>query len=158
MQNLKIKKLNPNAILPTRSNALDAGLDLYALEDCFVEQLTTKIVKTGIGVSIPDGYVGKIEDRSGMASKGLRTGGGVIDAGFQGEVGVIIHNLTSDRDIIDQNPEDTYMDYTRGYKINKGDRIAQILVYKVEILGVEEVDEFDTKTDRGTNGYGSTGI
>ena len=94
MTNLKVKLLSKNAVLPTRNLKTDAGIDLYASEDVFIPQGTTKVVKTDVAIQVPEGMVGKIEDRSSLASKGLRTGGGVVDCGYAGEVKVVIHNLT----------------------------------------------------------------
>jgi dUTP pyrophosphatase len=147
-QHLNVLKLTENAKLPTRNNKTDAGLDLYCIESVFIPVGSTKIVKTGISISIPVGHVGKIEDRSSMAAKGLRTGGGVIDAGYTGEVGVIIHNLT--------NTTGSSSD-GRGYLIESGQKIAQLLIYKVETPDVLEVKETWT-SDRGEKGFGSSGV
>lgn len=147
MENVKVFKLSKQATLPTRNKESDAGLDLYAVESTFIGTGKTVLVKTSVAIQIPEGYVGKIEDRSSLSSKGLRTGGGVIDAGYTGEVAVVLHNL---------NNTDASSQHGRGYMIEKGQKIAQLLVYKVETPGVEEVTELWT-SDRGSSGFGSSG-
>ena len=147
MENVKVFRLSQHAKLPTRNKETDAGLDLYAVETCFIGVNKTAVVRTAVAIQIPEGYVGKIEDRSSLASKGLRTGGGVIDAGYTGEVGGVLHNL---------NNIDGSSQHGRGYLIEKGQKIAQLLVYKVETPGVEEVSELWT-SERGSNGFGSSG-
>ncbi len=146
---MKVKKLNKEAILPTRNNKSDCGLDLYALYDVFIPVNTTTIVDTGIAIQIPENHIGKIEDRSSMATKGLRTGGGIIDPGYSGSVGVIVHNLNN------RSYSDPVLHYF-GYRIKKGDKIAQLVVSKVELLELQEVQDFSS-SDRGNNGYGSSG-
>ena len=85
MKTVQVFLRDENAIPPTRNKHTDAGLDLYAAEDRFIELGSTAVIKTSISVNVPEGYVGKIEDRSGLASKGLRTGAGVVDCGYTGE-------------------------------------------------------------------------
>lgn len=151
MENLKVFKLEDDAVLPTRAHGYDAAVDIYALEDTFLELTSTTKVKTGVAISVPEGYVGKIEDRSSMAAKGLRTGGGVIDAGYNGEVGIIMHNLTNGDEITWRQNGHTF-----GYTIKKGDKIAQLLVYKVETPDVVEVNEL-WSSERGSKSFGSSG-
>ena len=149
MKHLEVYIRNEKATPPSRSKSTDAGLDLVSAEDIFIELGSTRVVKTGIAVKVPEGFVGKIEDRSGLASKGLRTGAGVIDAGYNGEVGVVIHNLTSElaKDPVLLRP---------GYQIRRGDRIAQLLLYKVETPEVVVVD-VSWESERGSSGFGSSG-
>lgn len=147
MKTLEFKKLNVEARIPTRNHPEDAGLDLYALEDIFLPLNSTVKVSTGIATNIPSGYYGKIEDRSGTAAKGLRTGGGILDVGYQGELTVVMHNLT--------NSTDTYIG-KQGYLIKKHDRIAQIVIIKCEFPEPVEVQSFE-ETVRGTKGFGSSG-
>lgn len=146
---IAISLLSEDATVPTRNNTLDAGLDLYAAEDMFIAQNETKVVKTGVAIAIPAGYVGKIEDRSSMAAKGLRTGAGVVDSGYTGEVGVVIHNITN------ASVKDPVL-WRNGYKIKRGDKIAQILVYKVERPEVTVITSLEN-SERGGNGFGSSG-
>ena len=138
---LRVKKLDPEAIVPTKANESDAGYDLYALEDVEIPAVNHKLVKTGISVAIPAGYVGLIWPRSGLAYKnGLDVYAGVIDAGYRGDVGVILYNSR----------------VSNHYQVKKGDRIAQILFQKVESFDLVEVDDLDD-TQRGQGGFGSSG-
>ena len=137
---VSVKKLDPTAVIPTRANAHDAGYDLYALEDLEIGPHNQKLVKTGVSMAIPKGYVGLIWPRSGLAHKhGLDVFAGVIDAGYRGDIGVILYNSKLDH-----------------YKIKKGERIAQILFQKIEGFELVEVSELN-KTDRDADGFGSTG-
>ncbi len=137
-----VKKLDPTAVIPTRANSTDAGYDLYAIEDLEIGPVNQKLVKTGISMAIPKGYVGLIWPRSGLAYKhGLDVFAGVIDAGYRGDIGVILYNSKVDKH----------------YKIKKGERIAQILFQKVEQFELVEVSELNN-TERDTSGFGSTGV
>ena len=149
MKSIQVYLIDQNAIVPTRNKITDAGLDLYALEDRFIELNGSAIIRTGISIEIPKGMVGKIEDRSGLASKGLRTGGGVIDSGYNGEIGVVLHNLSS------QLASEPVL-FRRGYQVRRGDKIAQLLVYPVETPNVEVVSTV-WNSERGSNGFGSSG-
>lgn len=154
--NIKFKKLHEDAIIPTRGTADSAGLDIYALEDCEVlgtygylhspETAFTPVtvgqasIKTGIMCEIPDGYYGKVEARSGLSfGHGIETGAGVVDSGFRGEIGVKVYNFTD-----------------KPYKVTKGQRIAQMVIQPYLVCEPIEA-EIDTDTERGTNGFGSTG-
>lgn len=149
MKTIQVFLRDERAIAPNRNKATDAGLDLYAIEDKFIELGSTAIVRTGVSVNIPAGMVGKIEDRSSLAAKGLRTGAGVVDTGYSGEVGVVLHNVTS------QHASDPVL-HRRGYQIRKGDKIAQLLVYNVETPAVEVVTSL-WESERGSGGFGSSG-
>jgi dUTP pyrophosphatase len=149
MKTVQVFLRDERAIAPTRNKSSDAGLDLYAMEDKFIELGTTTVVRTGVSINIPNGMVGKIEDRSSLASKGLRTGAGVVDAGYSGEVGVVIHNLTSQ---LSSEP----VLHRKGYQIRRGDKIAQLLTYAVETPAVEVVGNL-WESERGTGGFGSSG-
>jgi len=153
MNKLQVYRLDSTATLPTRNKTNDAGIDLYALEDVFIPLYTTALIKTGIAINVPEGYVGKIEDRSSLASKGLRTGGGVVDAGYSGDVGVLIHNLTNKSSGFS---EDKFGQVALGYQIKAGDKVAQMLLYKVETPEVVEVDRL-WSSERGLYGFGSSG-
>ena len=143
-------KLDQEARSPTRNKEFDAGLDLYSLESVFIPVGATKIIKTGVAIQIPVNMVGKIEDRSSLAAKGLRTGAGVIDHGYSGEVGVVLHNFSA---ATEREPAL----YQEGYNIKKGDKIAQLLIYPVETPAVKEVYLLWNNSERGSNGYGSSG-
>ena len=138
---IKIKKINSEARVPEYAHKNDAGMDLFSVERIVLLPGEMKICKTGIAMKIPDGFVGLIWDKSGIASRfSIKTMGGVIDSGYRGEVGVILKNLSDEK-----------------YEINKGDKIAQMLIQEVKCPTIEEVDELD-ETDRGDGGFGSTGI
>lgn len=137
---LNVRKLFPDAIVPVRAHHDDAGLDLYSYESFVLEPGERRTVKTGIALAIPTGYVGLIWDKSSVPHKfGVKTMGGVIDASYRGEVGVIMANLSKEP-----------------YSVEKGAKISQLLVQKVELPEVCEVTELDD-TIRGEGGFGSTG-
>ena len=138
---LLVKKLDPSAIIPTKANSSDAGYDLYALNGAIVEKNTHRLIKTGISMAIPEGHVGLIWPRSGLAYKhGLDVFAGVIDSGYRGDIGVILFNSQYN-----------------SYEISKGDRIAQILIQKVEDYELLEVEDLDS-TERNSGGFGSSGV
>jgi|SRR5687768_17565696 len=140
MNVLYVKALAQGAVVPTRSNPTDAGLDLYAATDKIIRPSQRELISTKIAISIPDGHVGLIKPRSGLAMKhGIDVMAGVIDSSYRGEVMVLLVNL--------------------GYAtffISPGDRIAQLLIQKVEFMPIMLVDELDD-TDRGSGGFGSSG-
>jgi dUTP pyrophosphatase len=136
---LPIAKLHDEAVLPTRAHADDAGLDLYALEDANLLPGHGCVVKTGVSVALPAGHAGLICDRSSMAKRGLKTAGGVIDAGYRGELGVVLWNISG-----------------KAQELKKGERIAQLLIVPVATPAVREVPSLD-ETARGARGFGSTG-
>ena len=136
---LPIKKLDPRATLPTRAHHDDAGLDLYALDGATLAPGQGVIVKTGVAVAVPQGHVGLICDRSSLAKRGLKTAGGVIDAGYRGELGVVLWNISG-----------------QSQTVAAGERLAQLLVVPVATPAVSERDSLD-ETLRGANGFGSTG-
>lgn len=137
---LSIKKLSPEAKVPTRAHHDDAGLDLYANENYTLKPGEIHGVPTGIAMAIPAGSAGLIWGKSGLALKaGIGVLGGVIDAQYRGEIVVIVTNHG-----------------TTEYHIEKGSKIAQILIQKIELLETEEVIELDD-TIRGAGAFGSTG-
>ena len=137
---LKIQKLSLEATLPTRSNPTDAGWDLYASEDCLLAPNTRETVSTSISMEIPEGHVGLIWPRSGLATKkGVDVFAGVVDAGYRGEVKVCLYNSS-----------------TETISIQKGDRIAQILFQTISNFNVVESSNL-TRTARGRGGFGSSG-
>jgi len=138
---IKVKKLWSDVFLPRFAHEGDAGMDLFANGDYVISPGERVIIGTGIAMQIPKGYVGLIWDKSGIAKKyGLKVMGGVIDSIYRGEISIIVCNL----DIVDN------------YYISKGDKVAQLLIQKVESPTLVEVDEL-TETDRGSGGFGSTG-
>ena len=143
---IKIKKLDPTAVLPTRNKIGDAGYDLYALEDGEIIAGERYLFKTGISVAIPEGFYGRIAPRSGLAlKKGIDVLGGVVDSTYRGDVGVILINLNNV----------TYPGFN-SFNVKKGDRIAQLIIEKYHDIEWQEVDELDS-SDRGAGGFGSSG-
>ena len=141
---VNIKKLNENATLPTYGSQCAAGADLYALCDgaLEIEAGSTVLVHTGIAMQIPDGYVGLIYARSGLATKrGLAPANkvGVIDSDYRGEIMVALHNHSD-----------------KVATVENGERIAQIVIAPYLSAQFVEVDALDT-TERGEGGFGSTG-
>ena len=138
---IKVKKISTSAITPTKANEFDAGWDLYASEDAIIDPSKAELISTDISFAIPEGYVGLIWDRSGMAAKrGLHRFAGVIDSGYRGEVKVCLWN-SSDKYCV----------------INAGERIAQILFQEVPAFTMVEVASLDD-TERGIGGFGSSGL
>jgi dUTP pyrophosphatase len=140
---LPFKRLDPDAVLPARAHAGDAGLDLRSAVDVEVAPGERALVPTGVAVAIPDGHAGLVLPRSGLASKhGLTMANapGLIDAGYRGEVICAVVNL----------------DRVTPVRISKGERIAQLVVVAVSELAGEWVEELPPTT-RGEGGFGSTG-
>jgi len=137
---LKIKKLNSEAIVPHYAHPDDAGFDLFSTEMREIAPMSRVQIPTGIALEIPTGYVGLVWDKSGLSHKnGLKTLGGVIDAGYRGEVKVGIINLSAET-----------------YLLEKGHKVAQMIIQKKETCEIIEVDEL-SDTARGEGGFGSTG-
>jgi len=138
---VKIKKINSDAIIPKYAHKGDAGFDLCSIEDYILKPMERAIIKTGLQMEIPEGYFGSIRDRSGLAARySIHVLAGVIDSHYRGEVGVVLVNLD------------------RGeFRINKKDRIAQMLIQPIERVILKEVEEL-SNTLRGQGGFGSTGV
>lgn len=137
---LQIKKLREDAVVPNFAHEGDAGLDLYTVEDKTIVPGQRAMMSTGLAFAIPFGYVGLIWDKSGLAHKsGLKTLGGVIDAGYRGELLVGLINLSDEP-----------------YTFKAGEKVAQLLIQKIEHPILVEVDELD-ETARGEGAFGSTG-
>ena len=137
---LRIKKFHPEAKLPTKAHITDAGYDLSSIENTVIHPFTHSLVDTGIGICVPIGTYGRIAPRSGISMKDIIVNAGVIDPGYTNSVKVLLYNLSK-----------------VPFKIEKGDRIAQLILEKVELLAtVIEVSELNI-TDRGLQGFGSSG-
>lgn len=137
---LFVKILDESAKLPTRGSEQSAGYDLYSTQDQIIHANGKGLIKTGIAVKIPNGYYGRIAPRSGMSWKNhTDIGAGVIDADYRGELGIVLFNH-SKQDLL----------------IHKHDRVAQLIIEKIATPDIIQVDELDN-TNRGENGYGSTG-
>jgi len=138
---IQIKKLHPDAKIPNYAMEGDAGLDLYSVTDTVLKPGKRISCPTGIAIKIPAGYAGLIWDKSGLSQKsGIKTLGGVIDSNYTGEWFVGLVNL---------GQED--------FEIKKGQKIAQVLIQKVEKPEIEESDELE-ETNRGMGAFGSTGL
>lgn len=144
---VEVSLLTETATVPTRAYTNDAGLDLYASEDVFLKLGETTVVSTGISMAIPGGFFGKIEDRSSLAAMGIRSGGGVVDSGYDGEIKVVLHNLNNASD-------STYRG--RGYTIKKGERIAQLIVQPTVLVRLVQSEKTE-RSERGSGGFGSSG-
>ncbi|WP_102337456.1 dUTP diphosphatase [Collinsella provencensis] len=141
--NVSIKRLDPTIELPSYAYEGDAGLDLRANETVDIAPYERVLISTGIAIALPDGYAGFVQPRSGMALKrGLSIANtpGLIDAHYRGELKVIAVNLDAHETI----------------HIERGERIAQLVIQQVPIVHLIEVEELD-ETDRGTGGFGSSG-
>jgi dUTP pyrophosphatase len=140
---LRVRRLDARARLPTQAYPGDAGLDLFALEDGVLEPGERASIRTGVAVEIPDGQAGLVLPRSGLAAKhgiALVNAPGLIDAGYRGEVRVLLLNT----------------DRAAPFTIAGGDRIAQLVLVRVETSAVVEVDEL-ALSERGAGGFGSSG-
>jgi dUTP pyrophosphatase len=140
---LRVRRLDPRAMLPTRAYPGDAGLDLYALEDAVLAAGERASVRTGIAVEIPDGEAGLVLPRSGLAARhgiALVNAPGLIDSGYRGEIRVLLLNT----------------DRAASFAIGAGDRIAQLVLVNVQAPPVEEVEDLAV-SERGTGGFGSSG-
>jgi len=137
---LNFKRLDPRAQLPTRGSAAAAGLDIYLLEDLTIAPGQRALGRTGLAVAIPEGYYGRLAPRSGLASKnGLDTLAGVIDADYRGEIGCLLYNAGDET-----------------IHLPVGSKICQLIIEKIitpDPVWAEEI----TDTDRGSDGFGSTG-
>lgn len=144
ISSVKIRRLDRDLPLPRRAHRGDAGADLYSAETVTIEPGERALVGTGIALALPLGTVGLIHPRSGRANKeglSIVNTPGTVDADYRGEIKVCLINL----------------DPRTPIQINRGERIAQLVIQKVELLDFEEVDELD-ETVRGEGGYGSTGV
>lgn len=139
--NVEIQKLEKQARLPEYAHPGDAGMDVFAFENLALEPGERGMVRTGVAMKVPEGYVGLVWDKSGRAVKeGLTTMAGVIDSGYRGEVQIVILNTS-----------------TEAITIEAGQKVAQILIQPVICAMIQEVSQLDD-TSRGDNGFGSTGL
>jgi dUTP pyrophosphatase len=137
---LKVKKIHPEAKLPVYGHPGDAGFDLFSCVDLALGPGEVKAVPTGVKMAIPRGFVGLIWDKSGISLKGVHKLAGVVDAGYRGEVQVVMINLGRE-----------------AYAIKTGMKIAQMLIQPVHEVAIRETDDLDD-TSRGEGGFGSTGL
>ena len=142
MIKVKFKKIHEEALIPKYAKQGDAGMDLHAIADYEIPASESLMVKTGIAMELPLGYEAQVRPRSGLAYKNKVTvlnSPGTIDSGYRNELGIILINHGKD-----------------SFKINKGERIAQMVIAKHETPIIEEVDEL-SESERGLDGFGSTG-
>ena len=140
---LKVRRLDAGARLPSRAYPGDAGLDLYALDEAVLEPGARASIATGIAVEIPDGRAGLVLPRSGLASRhgiALVNAPGLIDSGYRGEIRVLLLNT----------------DRRESFTVQRGERIAQLVMLPVETPEVVEVAEL-ALSERGAGGFGSSG-
>jgi dUTP pyrophosphatase len=141
--NLRVRRLDGRALLPTRAHPGDAGLDLHALDGATLEPGGRAAIPTGIAVEIPPGHAGLVLPRSGLALRhgiALVNAPGLIDSGYRGELRVLL--LNTDRGV--------------PFQVAPGDRIAQLVVVRAETASVIEVEELSASA-RGAGGFGSSG-
>lgn len=138
---ITVKRLLPEARIPTKATAFSSGYDLYALEDVCIPAGDSRVVGTGLAVQIPEGFEIQIRPRSSLGKNGITipNSPGTVDADFRGEIGVILANNTSNH-----------------YYIKKHDRIAQMVLQAVPESYIME-SQLLTETTRGSGGFGSTG-
>ena len=178
---LNVVKLHEDAIVPQKAHDGDAGFDLFALEDAFILPNDTKVIKTGIGVEIPYGYYGDVTGKSGLTSKtSLRVNRGIVDYGYEGDVGVIISNqqsykwddnifdmllmarydVNNSKELADLFVSKILENEEQGIiKIKKGQKIAQLIITPCEPSNeVFVMDSFSEESERGEGGFGSSGL
>ncbi len=174
---LQIKLLSDNATMPKREHDTDAGFDIYSAETVILEPQEKALIATDIAVNIPKGYVGLLTSRSGVSSKThLVIETGKIDAGFTGNMKINIKN-----DYVYEDPyddlfchadriysgvhgvdgriidSDLYKDFPV-YQINKGDKLAQLVIVPIITPELQKVEEFTSESARGKKGFGSSGF
>jgi dUTP pyrophosphatase len=136
-----IKKLVSDAKVPSYAHPGDAGLDLYSVEDTVIEVGEARMLRTGISMAIPEGFVGLIWSKSGLAAKhSVISIGGVVDSGYRGEITVVLKNLGTER-----------------FMVTKHMKIAQMLIQPVCKTDIVESDML-SETSRSNGGFGSTGL
>lgn len=147
---VKIKRLHPDAKMPTQGTAGAAGFDLYATEDVTLCHGLPTMVPTGLAFEIPKGYVGVVYSRSSTAKKGIVITPLLVDSDFRGEVFILANLLTRPTQIAGHGA------FAAPYHVRAGDRIAQMRIEKLVDTEYEWADEL-SETARGAGGYGSTG-
>ena len=145
---VRVKKLTDTATIPTKANPHDAGYDLYSDENVICRTGETILVSTGIAIEIPDCYAGLIWYRSSLGTKGIHRFAGVVDSGYRGEVRVCLSNLAYGLH--------KWPFFHLPYSIEKGERIAQLIIQEVPSVELKEVDSLSSSV-RGEGGFGSSG-
>ncbi len=163
--NVKVKRLHPDAVIPKKAHASDAGFDLVAVEDTIIEPGETALIKTGLAFELPEGFEMQIRPRSGMTLKTkLRVQFGTVDSNYRGEVSVIVDNINPIKQAIKHVQTLDGETYTTevlnggiSIRIRAGDRIAQAIIQRlpdVELIEVEALGD----SERGAGGFGSSGV
>ena len=140
---VKVKKIHEDAKIPAYAHEGDSGMDLYSVEDTVLQPGETKLVKTGLQIAVPKGFEAQVRPKSGLAAKfgvTVLNTPGTVDSGYRGEVMVILINHGKEE-----------------YKVEKGKKIAQMVIAKVEEAKIEVVEDLDDTT-RKDGGFGSTGL
>ncbi len=140
---IKVKKLNKDAILPHYEHEGDAGMDVYSAEDKIIKAGKRELISTGLAFEIPLGYEIQVRPKSGLALKHgltLPNTPGTLDSGYRGELKILVLNLSD-----------------KNYRVEKGKKIAQLILAKYEKAYVEEAEEL-SESERGSKGFGSTGL
>lgn len=142
MTDVKVQKINPEAVIPEYIHEGDSGMDVYSVNNMELKSGERKLIGTGLRFEIPIGYEIQVRPRSGLAIKKgvtvLNTPG-TVDSSYRGELGVILINHSNET-----------------YSVKKGERVAQIVLSKVEKMLLEEIEELSS-TERGSGGFGHTG-
>ncbi|MFJ7665355.1 dUTP diphosphatase [Lysinibacillus sp. NPDC097162] len=163
------KRLSDNAILPTKAHVTDSGFDLFAAQDVIIAPGETVVVPTDIAVQLPQGYEAQVRPRSGITSKTkLRVQLGTIDESYRGNIGIIVDNINpkTGRETIGYHSlviSDAIVRANRlvkygTYRIEKGTKIAQLVVQPIPATVAVEITGELAETDRGVNGWGSSGV
>mgnify|MGYP006422927151 CR=1 FL=1 len=140
MKQLKIKKLNKNAVVPEKVFGGDVGLDLYTVERATIPPHGVSVISTGLAVSFPLDFYGEVRERSSISTKTpLSIKAGIIDSGYRGEIKIVVLNHGKEE-----------------FTVESGTKIAQLIVKKSVDIDVEEVDEFKDRTERSEKGFGSS--
>ena len=140
---IKIKKINPEAIIPHYSHEGDAGMDVYSVEDSVIKFNERKSISTGLAFEVPRGFEIQVRPKSGLALNNgitILNTPGTLDSGYRGELKVIIFNTSN-----------------QSYQVKKGEKIAQIVLARYEEAEIEETNEL-SQTKRAEGGFGSTGL
>lgn len=142
MNHIQYKLLSNTAKQPTRAHSTDAGIDLYTDEEYTLSSQEKRVIKTGVAINIPKGYVGLLTGRSGISSKtDLVVTLGIIDSGYHGDIGINVKN------------DSVYQSYT----IKQHMKLAQLLIVPIATPYLTLVHAFDEQTERNTKGFGSSG-
>ena len=132
-------KLDENAKIPTKAYQTDAGFDIYSRDTKIVPACGSALFDTGVHIQLPENTVGMLKSKSGLNVKHGITSEGVIDVGYTGSIVVKLYNMTN-----------------KDYIVREGDKISQLCIMPIVNVSIEEVQELE-KTDRGNNGFGSSG-